>query len=543
MAGPEAATDDAATGGVPAGGTGRSLRARADLLTERGRTAWEAVPLRARLVAILVALLAGALSISGAIVVNRQHAALMNDLDRSLERALHPMVSDAFRIRSDTEPTERRGPEFSSDYVAYPIWFDGVPSKIQRPAVSSFLPDEDPAFDRLAEMHPRMGEPFILGSTHGPAAWRVLGKEIQVSATGEPIGQIFVATPLIRVHDTVESLTISLTAVALGVMLAGGTLGWMLIQKSFRPLTEMEETAAAIAAGDLSRRIPPHPPTTEVGSLTASLNGMLAQIESAFRAREASEARTRRFAADASHELRTPLVSIRGFAELFRQGAVPADDVPRTMRRIEDEAKRMGSLVEDLLLLARLDEQRPGRKDPVDLLVLAGDAVHDAHGLDSTRKITLTGVNDNGPVPSVVIGDEDRLRQVVANLVANAVRHTPAGTPIEVGVGTNDAGDSVLEIRDHGPGLTDDQAQRVFERFYRVDSSRRRDTGGGSGLGLSIVAAVVASHTGQVEVVPTPGGGATFRVTLPVRATSPTPSARDDKDTFERTGPLGQDRR
>ena len=266
--------------------------------------------------------------------------------------------------------------------------------------------------------------------------------------------------------------------------------------------------------------MPPRPTTTEVGRLTASLNGMLAQIESAFRARAASEARTRRFAADASHELRTPLAAIRGFAELYRQGAVPPDDVPRTMRRIEDEATRMGALVDDLLMLARLDERRPARTEPVDLAVLAGDAVHDAHGLDPQRQVRLVGLDGaSGPVPAVVVGDEGGLRQVVTNLVANAVRHTPTGTPVEVAVGVTNQPEegqrAVLEVRDHGPGLRPEEADRVFERFYRVDSSRRRGTGGGSGLGLSIVAAVTAAHGGVVDVRPTPGGGATFRVTLP----------------------------
>jgi two-component system OmpR family sensor kinase len=331
------------------------------------------------------------------------------------------------------------------------------------------------------------------------------------------------------VDDTIGALSIRLTGVALLVTSAGAALGWLAIRRSFRPLIEVEETAAAIAAGDLSRRIPERPASTEVGRLTASLNTMLTRIEWAFRAQEASEARTRRFAADASHELRTPLVSIRGFAELFRQGAVPPDEVPRTMRRIEDEAKRMGSLVEDLLLLARLDEQRPARKDPVDLVVLAGDAVHDARGLDAERQVRLVGLNGAGPASAVVTGDEDRLRQVVANLVANAIRHTPAGTPVEVAVGTSANPDgrdgprgpvAVLEVRDHGPGLTPEQAARVFERFYRVDSSRRRDTGGGSGLGLSIVSAVVTAHAGTVAVDTTSGGGATFRVALPTQPAS-----------------------
>jgi two-component system OmpR family sensor kinase len=489
----------------------------------RVRRVWEAVPLRGRLVAILVVLLAGALFMSGGIVVRWQHAALMNDLDQSLTRSLRPLVDDALRSRysNDSSSGRERGGPFSSDFVAYAIWYDGAPNQYRRPLYGSSLPDADPAFDDLRTMPQEPDKPFILRSTSGDVTWRVLSDEITIMPANQSIGRIYVATPMTRVHFTMRSLTMSLAAVAAGVILAGAVLGWILVRRSFRPLNEMEKTAAAIAGGDLSRRIPPYPPTTEVGRLTVSLNGMLAQIESAFRDREASEARTRRFAADASHELRTPLVSIRGFAELYRSGAVPPDEVPRTMRRIEDEAKRMGSLVEDLLLLARLDEQRPGRKDPVDLLVLAGDAVHDARGLDSTRAVALRGVDGAGPVPAVVTGDEDRLRQVVANLVANAIRHTPPGTPVDVGVGvrTGPARErhAVLEVRDHGPGLTDEQAQRVFERFYRVDSSRRRDTGGGSGLGLSIVAAVVASHAGRVEVHRTPGGGATFQVLIPAR--------------------------
>jgi two-component system OmpR family sensor kinase len=198
------------------------------------------------------------------------------------------------------------------------------------------------------------------------------------------------------------------------------------------------------------------------------------------------------------------------------------------MRRIEDEATRMGGLVEDLLMLARLDERRPARAEPVDLAVLAGDAVHDVRGLDPDRPVRLTGLGPgSGPVPAVVVGDEGGLRQVVTNLVANAVRHTPAGTPVDVAVGveaTNGRPAAVLEVRDHGPGLPPEEAGKIFERFYRVDTSRRRGNGGGSGLGLSIVAAVTAAHGGRVDVRTTPGGGATFRVALPAAPES----ARDE---------------
>jgi signal transduction histidine kinase len=358
-------------------------------------------------------------------------------------------------------------------------------------------------------------EPIEVGSDSGEIRWRmvtVLVSERDRSYLAD------VAVSLTDVEHTTERLRIYLIVVGLAVATAVTPVGWLAIRRSFVPLHQVEETAAAIAAGDLTRRVPEHPRTTEVGRLTSSLNGMLNQIERAFRDRAASEARTRRFAADASHELRTPLASIRGFAELYRQGAVPPDEVPRTLRRIEDEATRMSGLVEDLLLLARLDEQRPGRTDPVDLTVLAGDAVHDAHGLDPTRQVRLIGVaGARGPATAMVTGDEDRLRQVVANLVGNAVRHTPAGSPIEVAVGVDARERAVIEVRDHGPGLPDGQAERVFERFYRVDASRTRSGGGGSGLGLSIVSAVVAAHGGQVAVRPTPGGGATFRVDFPVR--------------------------
>ncbi len=257
---------------------------------------------------------------------------------------------------------------------------------------------------------------------------------------------------------------------------------------------------------------------------------MLAQIEAAFRDREASEIaarksafqarrsedRMRRFVADASHELRTPLTSIRGFAELYRHEAPDLDEAARLLRRIEDEATRMGILVDDLLLLARLDQQRPLERRPVDLLSLAAGAVLDAQTLAPDREIDLVRLDDSED-PVTVRGDEARLHQVIANLVDNVLRHTPAGTAFRVGVGEVE-GNVVVEVADEGPGLPVKDAERVFERFYRADPSRTRSGSGGAGLGLSIAAALAQAHGGVITVDSEPGRGATFRVTLPADA-------------------------
>jgi two-component system OmpR family sensor kinase len=477
------------------------------------------------LLAILLSLLVVTLLTTGLATRALLREYLTDQVDADLRSGAPDAAFFALRAMANSFDAERRVP---GGYVVQ------VTSDQDDPAV--FGLDEDdplaPAFPTMTaqEVQKRPREPFAVPSRSGRLQWRAIALTLVDRETGTPWTAL-VAAPLAGVERTLNKLTALVLSLGAVVILACAGLGWLAIRRSFVPLREVEDTAAAIAAGDLSRRVRERPRTTEVGRLTASLNGMLAQIEQAFRYREASEARTRRFAADASHELRTPLASIRGFAELHRQGAVPPDEVPRTMRRIEDEATRMGGLVEDLLLLARLDEQRPGRSEPVDLAVLANDAVHDARGLDPTRRVRLVGLNGSGgPTPAVVIGDEDRLRQVVANLMANAVRHTPAGTAIEVAVGSDakphppgterrDARANtlraVLEVRDHGPGLTPEQAERVFERFYRVDTSRSRGKGGGSGLGLSIVAAVVAAHRGTVGTRTTPGGGATFRVEIP----------------------------
>ncbi|MER7128079.1 sensor histidine kinase [Streptosporangium saharense] len=331
-------------------------------------------------------------------------------------------------------------------------------------------------------------------------------------------GSVVVAVDMSEVRQIVGQLALVELLGGGGLMLMLAGVGVVIIRRSMRPLEEIERTAQAIAAGDLSRRVPAANPATEVGRLGQSLNSMLAQIESAFEARSESELsarhseeRMRRFVADASHELRTPLTSIRGFAEFYRQA--PEVDPAPLMRRVESEAVRMGLLVDDLLMLARLDQQRPMAMRPVDLLAIAADATHDARILAPSREVTLTV--DGAAL--IVSGDEVRLRQVVGNLTNNALTHTPDGTPVRMTLSAQGS-TAVVEVTDEGPGLSAEQCERVFERFYRVDSSRgrRAPEDGGSGLGLAIVAAIVEAHGGTVAVDSDLGKGSTFRVTFPL---------------------------
>jgi two-component system OmpR family sensor kinase len=342
--------------------------------------------------------------------------------------------------------------------------------------------------------------------------WRV-----QARTSGS--STVVVALPLNDIEATLSHLVLLEGAVGGGVLVLLGGLGYIVVRRSLRPLVEVERTAEAIADGDLTHRVPESDPRTEVGSLSRSFNAMLDQVEGAFGERAASEAaaraseeRMRRFVGDASHELRTPLTSIRGFAELYRQGAVT--DVDRTMSRVEAEATRMGGLVDDLLLLARLDQQRPMERVSVDLVALAADVVHDAQAADPTRALSLIA----DVATCAVEGDAHHLTQVLANLLGNARVHTPPGTPVHVHLGV-DGHDAVLDVSDEGPGIDPADWARVFDRFYRADPSRTRASGG-SGLGLAIVAGIVSAHGGSVAIVES-DHGATFRVRLPLRVSRP----------------------
>ena len=404
----------------------------------------------------------------------------------------------------------------------------------------------------------------------GSDTWRVITAPVSYQLqTGQQVtGNLIVGADLGNINATIGGLAATVLIIGLIVVCILALAIVMVVRASLRPLVDIEATAGEIAAGHLNRRVPERDPRTEIGSLGRSLNTMLSQIETAFHAQEESEAaahqseeRMRRFVADASHELRTPVTAIRGFAEYFRQrgglarfrdrpepagtaasqaGLTP-EDVDRIMMRVEKEAARMGLLVEDLLLLARLDQQRPMARKPVDILSLAADAVHDARLLAPDRAIDLSVQSG---AAFLVIGDEPRLRQVIGNLTSNALNHTPDGVPIEVSVGTGtlEGKDGkqtpavVLDVTDQGPGMTQEQARRVFERFYRADQARARHTGG-SGLGLAIVASLVAAHGGVASVRTAEGQGATFRITLPLAPEAM--GSLDPDDDFDSDDPAG----
>jgi two-component system OmpR family sensor kinase len=513
-----------------------------------GRRVAARTPLQVKLIVAVLALVAVALALIGLASVAALDGYLVGRLDRELSQ-------EARRLASRPPPSSFAGPgPGGGPRSPYLVQFRGADGQLDKELENELLQEgqRPPRLpDDAAWLEANSGKAVTVPATGGDGRWRVA---VQPQRDGS--GSVVVAASLDGIDSTIRQLrTIDLVVSLVALAVLAG-LGAVIIRASLRPLVEIEQTARAIAGGDLTRRVPERDPRTEVGRLGRALNTMLAQIEAAFGARAASEAaarrsedRMRRFVADASHELRTPLTTIRGFAELYRQGASrdPAE-LDRLMARIEGQAARMGLLVEDLLLLARLDQQRPLDREPVDLLALAADAVHDARAVAPDRKIELVVGGEDGGVPGrrsgidvasrsaaasagpphagrayptgalIVLGDDQRLRQVVANLVDNALTHTPAGSPVEVRVGTaalDGRPGAAVEVVDHGPGLAPEQAERVFERFYRADPARSQPAGG-TGLGLSIVAALVAVHGGTVAVDSVPGRGARFRVLLPL---------------------------
>jgi two-component system OmpR family sensor kinase len=360
----------------------------------------------------------------------------------------------------------------------------------------------------LAQVASKKGKAFTIDTESPHSSTRAVAFVLPSN-----LGSVVIAVSLSSVEKTLHELSWLFLLISLAVLILIGLISRWLITLSLKPLLEVEVIAAAIADGDLSARLPELEPSTEVGRLTQSLNTMLGRIEESFAQKNASESKLRRFVADASHELRTPLTAIRGFAELHRQGAVTGEEKTKELvGRIEKESIRMGSLVEDLLLLARVDEARPFTLEPVDLTHLIKECVASAQAAGPNHRIDI-----DVPVDLYVLGDNKRIHQALANLLANARTHTPVGTSIEVQATALDD-EITVAVKDSGPGLTEADQTRIFERFFRVDPSRARHAGEGSGLGLSIVDAVMQAHGGSVTVESEVGKGATFTLRFPINS-------------------------
>jgi two-component system OmpR family sensor kinase len=526
--------------------------------------------LRTKLIATLITLVIVALAVISCVSASILRGYLLGQTDTALRaQGLELIAVQAVNDQLNGSPCGRAGLELANAGDA--VWWipaGGSIQQIVQPAAdvtsASCVGSGGPALSTVTAAASRLtADPglttTIPGSMPGDR-WRLIGySEPVLNGTN---GTMIIGTDVRSVYGTIQRLTGIDLIVSIVIVFVLLIAGIAVVRANLRPLVDIEETAGEIADGHLNRRVPERDPRTEIGSLGRSLNIMLSQIEAAFHAREESEAaahhseeRMRRFIADASHELRTPLTAIRGFAEYYRQrgglvprwdraeaarevrpaeGGLTPDDLDRIMQRVEKEAARMGVLVEDLLLLARLDQQRPLARQPIDLLSLAADAVHDARLLAPSRTIDLS-VQPGAAF--LVTGDEPRLRQVIGNLMSNALTHTPDGSPIEVSIGSGTldprvpgSGPAVtLDVTDHGPGMSAEQAHRVFERFYRADQARTRTTGG-SGLGLAIVRALVAAHGGVASVRTAPDRGATFRIALPLAPEAQGGMAAEDDD-------------
>jgi two-component system OmpR family sensor kinase len=473
--------------------------------------------LRARLLVGLVALVAIGLGAAAIVTYEEQRSFLLTRVNQQVADSrlpvsvtlglIHPGVPQGRRVGPRATPGQ--APTTFQTSGTYGVLLDASGKVIE---IHSFTygeaapsPPALPAKLPIAQFRSTRFRTLTVDSKSGS------GLRYRVAAFSMPGGRVLViAVPLREVDQTLQRLILVEVLVGAGVIVGLIALGWVVIRLGLRPLERMGRVASEIAHGDLTRRVSPDNERTEVGRLGSSLNQMLVQIEQAFADRGESEDRLRRFLSDASHELRTPLASIRGYAELFRLGAAnEPEELERAMARIEAEATRMGVLVENLLLLARLDELPEMRLVPVDLPELAEHAAQDTRAVAPQREVRLTA---NGAVR--VLADPEQLRQVLANLTRNAVIHTPAETAIEISL-RRECDRAVLEVRDHGPGLPADAGDKVFDRFWRMEGGRSRGRGG-SGLGLAIVKAIVQAHHGEVHASNAPDGGAVFRVTLPI---------------------------
>ena len=528
---------------------------------------WQAMPLRTRLTLMTTGLLAIGLIVVSFVVTSLLYSHMMGQIDSQLRTTSVAIGSQGLaQIREGGTSSTT----FPSNYYVKAEYLDPTRNGewISPDTAATYGRPQIKGLDyRRALAHADKNDfPITTVNSDQPGhQWRMITLLIRDQNTGEYTGAVALALPLSDVMETVERTRLVVALADVSIISVGALFATYLVHRSFRSLRQIEGVAARIAHGDLSARIlVTEPRTTEVGSLQRAINAMLSQNENAFAAQVVAQERMTRFVSDASHELRTPLAAIRGYGELYRMGGVPANKTGEVMGRIETESNRMGRLVDDLLQLARMDEGREMTMERVDLTAIAAGALTDMTVLAPQRDCALIPLDDDAaaadqePPEAIVIGDKDRLSQVLTNLLGNVVRYTPEDSSVEIAIGlcpgtvrvsasetesaatepaapgrgpTRDAAGrnparrpasagaapeavAVVEVRDHGPGVSDQDAQKVFRRFYRADTSRNRETGG-SGLGLAIVSAIIERHGGTVRMLHTPGGGATVRIELP----------------------------
>ncbi|WP_253181673.1 HAMP domain-containing sensor histidine kinase [Curtobacterium sp. UCD-KPL2560] len=554
---------------------------------------WDGISLRTKITGITVLLVALGLLVAGLGTMTVLSTYLMSQLDDNVKQTTEQLEGQNI---SDGEQYCKLSVVLSQS--AYVAAYDSSGEQICQTRASSRPDIRSLDFSAAA----RSSQRFSLYDSQHDHEWRaqVIPASLQNQSSGTAeTGYVLVAVSSADTDQTIARFTVIFLGFGISVILLGAMLTRLLVTATFDPLRDVEDTAARFAAGDFNQRLEADTPNTEVGRLNRSLNAMLERIDSAFEDRERTIAQMRRFVGDASHELRTPLVSLRGYAELYRMGALrKEEDVAQAMERIEKEAQRMGLLVQDLLQLARIDESKPLELGPVDLVAIARDSALDTMASNPDREIqvlvedAVTGVsvpqavrppapqsdtgevpptspssaNTTGPIafsrqtlarlrarrtramgveggvpsddtsplptvvlparPPIVLAEENKVRQVITNLMGNAMRFTAHDDPIEIGIGVDDdRGMAHIDVIDHGEGIPPQLREKIFQRFWRADTSRARDTGG-SGLGLAIVSGIVHAHNGSVEVFDTEGGGATFRVWLPLipRDYTPTPA-------------------
>lgn len=472
--------------------------------------------LSVRIVFVFMLLMASVLIMISWLATVTLRGSLIDETDRNLRFSGRTMATVTIEQLLDDSQSQVLPNEFYL-YITYNNPYENQPAT-EFTVVNAIIAEENgtPADPQELAQRPTSA-PFTVPSTIADQEWRIITADLTYSPTNlTSVGSVVIGLPLEPIEETVRNLAGALATLVLITLVLGALIAYLLVDQSLTGLRDIELATHEVAARNLSVRVPTGTDGSEVALLGQSINRMLSRVEESFEAQVSSENRMRQFVSDASHELRTPLATIRGYAELYRLGGVPDDGVELAMSRIESESERMAHLVDDLLQLARLDERRKINMQPVDLALTALNTVQDFHIRAPDWPADVIGLDGGEPRAVVVTADQEKVTQVITNLLSNVLTHTPPATPIEVAVGVNSASQDVgvVEVRDHGPGISPEDSERLFERFFRTDVSRSR-VSGGSGLGLAIVSAIMTIHNGNASVHETPGGGLTVRLEFP----------------------------